>query len=142
MTISRQRPILVVDDSSDLVGILRDLLDNEHYAAETYLDPSLALERLHRDPAPCMMMVDLRMDPFDGIEFIELARGFGCRAPIALMTADPPPAEDVLKRLGIVEVLRKPFELGTFLEIVQRVAHRECPDVPEEMKTSVQAGAS
>jgi len=66
---SASRPILVVDDNSEVLEVLRLLLEGEGYAVETAANGAEALEQLRAGLKPSLIILDLTMPVMDGWQF-------------------------------------------------------------------------
>lgn len=62
--------ILVVEDDADHLIALREILEDEGYGVEGASDGRAALERLLHDPAPDLLVVDLRLPVMDGWQLL------------------------------------------------------------------------
>lgn len=105
------RHVILVDDDSDVRLHLSDLLTQMGYAVETVGEPALILRR-SRWPAPCVVLLDMRMPGLDGLEVQHGLAKVARHVPIVFMSGESLPQEIVhgLKR-GAVDFLIKPFGL-------------------------------
>ena len=115
-----QQPILVVDDEPAIRRLLVDALMDEGYRAVAAGDGIEALALLER-MAPGLILLDLRMPRMDGVAFAaELHRREQSPPPLVVLTAAPFDPE-ILARLGVAEVLIKPFVLDAVYSNVERL---------------------
>lgn len=87
--------ILIVDDDERSGRMLGDLLRREGFVVEVCPGGLSGLQRLSRDPAPDVLVTDLRMPQIDGITVARLARAHLPAMPIFIVTAYP----DLARRL-------------------------------------------
>lgn len=109
------KTILIVEDDSAIRDVLKAVI-NDETAHQVFAAPDAetALDMLHQI-IPGLFLVDYMLPGMNGIEFIERIRQNGHKhTPIVIITA-------CLLWQGVtdVQVLHKPFELDTFLQIVE-----------------------
>jgi len=112
--------ILVVEDDSSLAQALSDTLLLSGYEVVIATDGEQALARLDRSPVD-MVLTDVQMRPMDGRALLRNLRAQFQELPILVMTAygTVEQAVEVMK-LGAVDYLAKPFEVGDLLKKVER----------------------
>ena len=118
--------ILVVDDESALVELVRSYLEREQYEVLTAGDGHEALE-LARAAQPDLVMLDVMLPELDGIEVCRQLRQFS-DAYVIMLTAR---AEEIDKILGLTvgadDYLTKPFsprELVARIKALLRRPHQ------------------
>jgi signal transduction histidine kinase len=104
-----RRNILVVDDDATIVEVLEMRLTSMGYEVTATADPQaavLAVEQTRFDVA----LIDLRMEPTDGIALMEAVHTRQPRLPVLIMTAHGTieTAVDAVQR-GAFDYLTKPF---------------------------------
>ncbi len=112
--------ILVVDDDPDIRGLLVSVLSDDGYEALSAANGSEALDVLERWPAD-VIVLDLMMPVMDGWTFAARMREKKLRIPIVVLSA----ATDVKRhaqRLGVADVIAKPFDIDTLLPRIARLA--------------------
>jgi CheY-like chemotaxis protein len=115
------RPILVVDDDTDLRETLGELLEEEGYDAHLCENGRVALDRLRNGERPALILLDLMMPEMNGWQFREeqLRDAQLAKIPVIVMTAsrgfDGHP-------ITASEILYKPVGLGDLIEAVERNA--------------------
>lgn len=125
-TSSPAATIVVVDDDPSLVEVLANLLATEGYAVEGFTDPTAALARLRRAPAPDLAIVDCIMPYLTGTELCAALIESGIEVPVLLMTALSDPSFCV--HPGGEAVLNKPFMLDNLvLKMEARLRPRSRP---------------
>jgi CheY-like chemotaxis protein len=118
--ITTSKSVLIVDDDPDLRDITRFVLEGEGFEVVTAEDGSEALQRLRAGQLPAVVLLDLMMPVMNGYQFLEeVAKVPALREiPIVVLTAAAAPEVP-----GAVEIVRKPIELGSLIEVVERYTH-------------------
>jgi CheY-like chemotaxis protein len=111
--------ILVVEDNDFVrMQIVRYLTDSG-FATQEASDGQVALDQF--DTATDLAIVDVRMEPIDGFEFIKALRGRNLNTPVILVTGDQNP--DLLNeanKWGVSAVLMKPVQKDRLIKMVTR----------------------
>ena len=114
-----QHKILVVEDNDFVrMQIVKFLQDEGHEIIES-TDGQDALDKI--DPTISLAIVDVRMEPIDGFEFVRTLRGMDNETPVILVTGDQNP--DLLAEAGkwnIAAVLMKPVQRDRLIKTVFR----------------------
>jgi CheY-like chemotaxis protein len=112
--------ILLVDDESDSLAYLFDLLHNEGYRVLPTSSPLDALDHATRRQ-PDLMISDLRMPDLDGLELLDRVKKVSPRTRVILLTAygTGETSRDVLRRGGDAMLL-KPSGNAEILGAVRR----------------------
>ncbi|MBV9608137.1 MAG: sigma-54-dependent Fis family transcriptional regulator [Acidobacteria bacterium] len=102
--------ILVVDDEPSMLGYMRTLLELDSYRVETASNGAEAVQRVHRDPQPNLVLLDLLMPGLDGLETLEKLREArpGLRVVMLSCVSDTRKVVQAM-RLGAQDYLTKPF---------------------------------
>jgi CheY-like chemotaxis protein len=113
--------VVVIDDEQDLLDVTTFVLENEGYRVKTAKNGADALSLLASGTRPELVLLDMMMPVMNGWEFLEaVARTPALRhIPIVVMTA-----AGSIGVPGATAVLRKPFDLGVLVEVVERHAGR------------------
>jgi CheY-like chemotaxis protein len=122
-TMPRDHSILIVDDAEDIQSVLKEVLELEGYSVTSAATGGQALELLKKNNSFSLMLLDFRLPDMSGFEFVEkLEKEIQARMPIILLSANtglrhlsPPP--------GIIEFVRKPFEIEVLLEALERICN-------------------
>lgn len=121
------RSILVVDDDPGSRLYLAEALQVLGYDATQASNAGEALQVLGERP-PDLVCTDLRMPGLDGLEFIALAHALAPTLPLILVTANGgADGAAEARRLGAVDLLRKPVSLSALAAALQRVAWPPAP---------------
>lgn len=119
--------VLIVEDDDHLRRLLRSLLEAEGFDVEDAAD-GLAGYAAARSSPPACILTDTLMPKLDGLGMLLRLAEEGYKIPAILVSAvhELPPRAD-LRRLGVREVMGKPFEFARLIEAVRRVAGGEAP---------------
>jgi CheY-like chemotaxis protein len=119
--------ILVVDDDQDIRETLRLALEDEGYEVEEAEDGLVGLSLLRASQTPLVALVDLRMPQLTGdalLQRVDSNEQLRRRHAFVLVTANRQLLSeedlDLFQRMG-TQIVEKPFELDTLLELVARV---------------------
>ena len=115
--------VLIVDDDETSREYLSALLDALGFAVEGAPGGREALERLSRQPAPDVVILDVIMPELDGVETLRRYRAGGGKAPVVMCSALDE-ADTVVRamRAGASDYITKPFNAEELREILERVA--------------------
>lgn len=93
---SESKTILVVDDDQDIVELLRDFLENDHFQVKTACDTAQAWDIFKESSVDCIVL-DIMMPGQNGFEFCRRIRGES-NVPILFLSAR---SDDVDKIRGL-----------------------------------------
>jgi DNA-binding response OmpR family regulator len=118
MTLTRS--VLVVDDEADLAATCARLLRRQGYAVTcvgTREQGVAALADGHD-----LVVADLRLPDGDGLDIARAARGLGAPPPVIIVTGYPSEtSRRQAMEVGAAAFLGKPFSLGAFADLVQKL---------------------
>jgi len=111
--------ILVVDDISNTLNFVREVLATAGYSVDGASDGVEALERLKKEPFD-LIVLDIWMPRMGGLEFLARLREFPAPPRVVVATVDDTP-ETVLEALRqeACSYINKPFQRGELLEAVR-----------------------
>lgn len=118
---AERRKVLVVEDNDFVRMQVVSHLKGAGYETCEASDGDGALERIESDAGIGLAIVDVRMDPMGGFEFIRILRGDENRMPVILVTGDD--TADLLEqagKYGVAAVLMKPVEKDRLVRTVER----------------------
>jgi CheY-like chemotaxis protein len=116
--------ILVVDDETDIVNLVVELLQDEGYQVRSAFNGEMALAAIAQQQ-PAMILMDMYMPQMTGMMLLEEMRTNGIAdIPVILMTASPRAAESLLN-MDLVDYLAKPFDIDQLLQCVARNLSRD-----------------
>jgi CheY-like chemotaxis protein len=113
--------ILVVEDNDFVRMQIVSYLKAADYNILEASDGDAALTIMGTNNQILLAIVDVRMEPVGGFEFIKVLRSRDIKTPVVLVTGDQTP--DLLEqanRLGVSAVLMKPVEKERLLKTVER----------------------
>jgi CheY-like chemotaxis protein len=119
MESTQAKPILVIDDDSNLRESLALLLALKGYEVITARDGREALQALHGGPLPWLIVLDLAMPEMDGFQFrrAQLEDPMLAEIPVVLCSGHPT-APQVAQQLGVLACFEKPFDVQLLLGVV------------------------
>jgi len=114
--------ILVVEDDSSLLSAIAAVLENEGYRVSMEADGFTALDWLHKNEPPTMILLDLRMPRMNGWAFWARIRFLKnvARVPVVMISADSGSQERALS-VGAAGFLVKPFTVDELIFKVGQV---------------------
>jgi CheY-like chemotaxis protein len=120
-TQQHQHRVLVVDDDEDTRSGIAELLRLDGYIVAEAGDGQEALERLHEQKRPCLVLLDLQMPRTSGWEFRALQERDReiADVPVVVLSGREG-AELQVKHLGLAGFLAKPLDFDLLVETIQR----------------------
>jgi two-component system CheB/CheR fusion protein len=118
--------ILLVDDSEDVLYLLRLQLESIGYAIDAATDATAALEVAQRTP-PDVIVSDLRMPDIDGLEFIRRVRHIQSLTSVpAIALTGATSNSDVQQAIcnGFTAHLEKPTEASDLSKLIEQLTAR------------------
>lgn len=117
--------LVVVEDEEHLAEVIADNLELEGYEVEVVVDGLAALQRLRREPAPALVLLDVMLPGMDGFTICETLRREGRDMPILFLTARSG-LDDRVKglELGGDDFMAKPFDLRELMLRVRAILKR------------------
>jgi FixJ family two-component response regulator len=116
--------IAVVDDDEALCSSLVDLMRSMGYRAEPFSSAEAFLMSPNRFGLHCII-ADIHMPGMGGLDLLSELRRQGNTTPVVLITAltDRQLDQEAAAR-GALCLLRKPFEIGSLLDHIERSLHK------------------
>ena len=128
---ARPKTILVVDDDTDLRGLLCEQLElHEEFAAEGAPTAAEGV-RLAKESRPDLILLDVDLPDMDGREALKLMRGSGVSAPVVMLTAASGDSDTILGlESGANAYVTKPFKFNVLLAHIraQLRSHEQSED--------------
>ncbi len=112
--------ILIVEDNDFVRMQIKSFLEGAGYNCEEAAQGDIALDII--DDSFDAAVVDVRMEPIDGLGFVKALRARELNTPVVLVTGDQSP--DLLSesgKLGVSGVLIKPVEKDRLIKMVERL---------------------
>lgn len=117
--------ILVVDDEENIRQIARDILSQHGYRVILAADGAEAADSFGSHASEIdLIITDLDMPNFDGLELIQVIRKINPNMKILIMSGGNPESKSKHTASGICgPLLNKPFDIQTLLQRVNEVFH-------------------
>lgn len=118
----RAPSILIVDDEPSVLRYTKTLLEIDHYRVETAASGEEALQRMHRGPAPNLIVLDLVMPGMDGLQTLESCKKIRPEQKVLMMSCSNDTTKVVqAMKLGAADYLNKPFQPPQLKGAIRRV---------------------
>jgi two-component system, NtrC family, nitrogen regulation response regulator GlnG len=134
--------IWVVDDDESIRWVLEKSLRREDMQVTCFPGAAELLDALANEPAPDVLISDIRMPGVDGLTLMARVRAAHPDLPVIIMTAHSDlDAAVAAYRGGAFEYLPKPFDVDSVADLVRRAAKkREAFDEPAAEQTATMIG--
>ena len=108
--------LLIIEDDEAARTALGDIFDYEGYPVALCSNGREALDYLHHQPLPALIILDLQMPVMNGWQFCRERRKDAALAsvPVIVITAFQSPGD-----LEVDEVMKKPIDLDHLLDTVR-----------------------
>lgn len=120
-----KKTILVVEDNDFVRMQLCRFLSDDGFNVIESTDGQSALDLMGKEKVDAAI-VDIRMEPINGFNFVSILRGNGDHTPVLIVTGDD--NTDILQKaskLGIATVLKKPVQKERLIKTISRILHIE-----------------
>lgn len=116
-----KRKIFIVDDEPKIGNLFVTVLKRDGYEAESFVNPTLMLDRIESGGIPDVILADLMMPDLNGIELIEELKRRKLVVPVIIMTAHSSVKTAVeAMRLGAYHYLQKPVNLEEMRTLINK----------------------
>ena len=124
MTVGAQRSsVLVVDDELNFVILLDRVLSKKGYQVETASNAEQALALIREHTTFDLAIVDIRMEPVDGLTLLAELKQRLPDVKVIMLTAYPTYETRMTSvQKGASAYFTKPIELGTLLDTVRQLS--------------------
>jgi len=133
-----QKKVLIVEDETDLVKLLKYNPEKEGFKVSYATDGALALAEARRDP-PDVVILDLMLPGLDGLEVCRQLRRNDqfLRTPILILSARSEEADRIVGlELGADDYVTKPFSTREVIARVRALLRRNEPAAPQRSKVN------
>jgi two-component system response regulator AtoC len=114
--------ILIADDDAQIVELLSDLLTAEGYEVAGVASGTAALDMLQGERNFGLLMADLKMPDFNGLDLFDRLRQAGNDIPVILITGEGTSSVAIrAMQMGVYDYLQKPFDIDEVLVVVKRL---------------------
>lgn len=118
---SEEQKILVVEDNDFVRMQIVRFLEEAGYVVSESARGDEAVDIATKDNNLNLAIVDVRMEPVDGFDFIRTLQGRNINIPVILVTGDEnPDLLDQSQKLGVGAVLMKPVQKDRLIKTVER----------------------
>ena len=126
MAASNAARILVVDDEPSMLGYMRTLLELDSHRVETASSGEDALQRVRRDPQPNVVLLDMLMPGWDGLQTLEKMREVRPNLKVVMLSCVSDTRKVVQAiRLGAQDYLTKPFNKTELDAVLRHCFHNQ-----------------
>jgi DNA-binding response OmpR family regulator len=125
------KQILIVDDKSELLHLMRRILEDEQYQVSILQDGKNTFDLMKTRP-PDLLILDLKLGDISGKDILSQLKGDPVTSdiPVIVYTAAVIEAEEVNRLIASnpdyyqrVYLIQKPFELPHLLDMVEQVVN-------------------
>jgi DNA-binding NtrC family response regulator len=122
---SEKKYILAVDDDSDIVTLIEQILRKHGFKASAFTNPPMALEHFTKNHNNCSLILsDIRMPGMNGYEFVKKVKKINSKVKVILMSAFEINDKEFYNLLPDVKVdafLQKPFHIQQLEEAIEKI---------------------
>jgi CheY-like chemotaxis protein len=117
---------MIVDDETDLLAIVRKMLEGQGYSVHPFASPETALDHVKDDGCTdCSIVIsDIRMPNMTGFELVRHIKKLRPEMKVILMTAfeiNKQEAQLVLPSTPVDAFVNKPFKTSELVTAIKRV---------------------
>ena len=118
--------VLVADDDSDMAMLIKTILEERLSVTVDHVpNGALVLDQISATH-PDLVILDVSMPGLNGIDVFDLLRGSPSfvDVPVLFLTALPDRAEQAFARVGVSDVMAKPFDADALVRCVSDLLAR------------------
>ena len=121
---SKQKKILVVDDETDILEFLQDLLEGEGYSV-SITNEAEYVEKLDAGGLPDLILIDVFLSGRDGRKIVKHLKSQEAtrHVPVIMFSAQTS-VEETVKVAGADDFVAKPFELDEVLAKIAKLVSK------------------
>lgn len=142
---SERKRVLVVDDETNVRESLRLILERNYEVAvaENGDNAIELLQNAGENGFPDIMLLDVIMPGFDGLELLEKIKGQYPRLPVIMLTANKTVKTAVqAMKIGAVDYLNKPFDVDELLMLIDTTLENGGSERPAATSNGVKPSRS
>lgn len=118
-----RQSVLVVDDELNFVILLDHVLSKKGYQVKTATNAHQALALIREQATFDLAIIDIRMEPMDGLSLLVELKQRLPRLKVIMLTAYPTYETRMSSiKKGASAYFTKPVELGSFLDTVRQLS--------------------
>lgn len=114
------KKILIADDDGAILHLLKKVFMGRGFEVLVAQNGLMAMEKLKVE-RPALVLTDLKMPSFSGVDLIEFMRRNMAEIPIVVMTAYPNLYPEKGGRPEVKAYFRKPFDIDEMLSSIERI---------------------
>ena len=122
---SEKKYILAVDDDSNIVTLIEQMLRKHGFKASAFTNPPMALEHFTKNHNNCSLILsDIRMPGMNGYEFIKKVKKINSKVKVILMTAfeiNDKEFHNLLPDIKVDAFLQKPFRIQQLNNVIEKI---------------------
>ena len=131
--------VVLVDDEREILNPLKEILESENYAVETFVSPIQALAYLEKGKTD-LAIFDIKMPQMTGHELLVKARAVLPRLPVIFLSSKDEEQDEIVGfTLGADDYITKPFNKHLLLARVAAVLRRHA-SVSTDLEEVIVAG--
>ncbi len=116
----RSQKILIADDDDTILYLLKKVFTEKGFMVSVANNGLIALEKLWTEK-PAIVLTDLKMPSFSGVDLIEFISRNMAGIPVIVMTAYPELYPERRAGAEVKAYFRKPFDLDEMLLSIDRI---------------------
>lgn len=113
--------ILHVEDDPTIAGLVQEISEHEGWKVEHCIDGTIALKELASDRDFDVLLVDYKLPGVNGLELVRQARSMVHRQDLRIIMLSGTLHEAEAREAGADVFLRKPQDIGSIVEMVNRL---------------------
>lgn len=116
---SSRKRILIVDDASTTRALLRKLLEAQGFDCIEAASGEAAIRMYHAE-RPDLVTLDIYMEELSGMGVVQVLLRLDPKARLVIVTSETEKRiTDELLRMGVKDVIQKPFQAEQFREAIE-----------------------
>jgi DNA-binding response OmpR family regulator len=123
--------LLLIEDDVNVAQVLSDTFEKQGHVLKVFHSGEEGLAELNRE-RPDAVLLDLRLPKMGGLDILRQIRSRDTELPVIIVTGYPD-HKDIAEamRLGVTDVVQKPYVLKHFSEALTRISKRGPSDASE-----------